>query len=250
MQPLHAIIGKSKTMSRTSGRCSIHGDFVTMTRNGLEPACPVCVGERAKADAQRDYLASLKPALLRDAHIPQRFDQARFKNYRAECEAQRDAIIKLQRFIAEFREHTKTGAGVLMVGAPGTGKTHLACATARAVIGNHGASCRYTSATAMLAEIRRAYDEQGMSVASQVSRFVTPALLVLDELDRHACRDNDIDLLFQVVDARYQACRPTIAISNSDIEPLQQRLSLPLVSRLIDGTTIIVCDWESARRPA
>ena len=34
----------------------------------------------------------------------------------------------------------------------------------------------------MLAEIRRAYDEQGMSVASQVSRFVTPALLVLDEL--------------------------------------------------------------------
>jgi DNA replication protein DnaC len=66
---------------------------------------------------------------------------------------------------------------VLIFGAPGVGKTHLAIALGRAVV-EAGHSVLFTSATALLAALARAETEG--QLADRLLFFAKPKLLILD----------------------------------------------------------------------
>ena len=73
-------------------------------------------------------------------------------------------------------------------------------------------------------------------------------LLVLDEIDLHGTSDNDYNMLYDIINSRYEKPGyPTLAISNRPVADLSADLDERVVSRLLAGTSPVVFDWVGQR---
>lgn len=101
-------------------------------------------------------------------------------------------------------------ANVVLVGPNGLGKTMLAQNLAyQALLGGHTAL--FTTASAMLNEL--ASQEGGLALGRVLKRYVSPRVLVIDEVGYLSYDSRHADLLFEVVTRRYEQ-RSTILTTN------------------------------------
>ena len=109
------------------------------------PGCAICNDTTWKS-IERDGVqrvtrcdcvrASAAQRLLADARIPRRYQHCDFTNYVAYNEQLTAALRYATRLAERFPVVDK---GLFLQGPPGVGKTHLAVATLREVIGSRGA---------------------------------------------------------------------------------------------------------------
>ena len=93
------------------------------------------------------------------------------------------------------------GENVLIIGAPGVGKTHLAVALGRAVV-EAGHSVLFTTATELLAALAKAESEG--QLAERIAFYGKPKLLIVDELGYLPFEKRGAHLFFQLVTRRYE----------------------------------------------
>src|SRR5499427_8879017 len=98
------------------------------------------------------------------------------------------------RFLAQTED-------VLIFGAPGVGKTHLAIALGRAVV-EAGHSVLFTSATALRAALSKA--ETDGELSERLMFYTKPKLLIIDELGYLPFERRSAHLFFQLVARRYE----------------------------------------------
>lgn len=115
---------------------------------------------------------------------------------------------------------TKPGAGILLalIGTPGSGKTQIGVEAMRAHLLAHGKPIRYEVLADLFAICREAYGKKATRTEMQILRdFTSPALLVIDEIDKRGGTPSEQNLLHRVLDKRYRSLnRPTLLIGNVD----------------------------------
>jgi DNA replication protein DnaC len=74
---------------------------------------------------------------------------------------------------------THETANVVLLGPPGTGKTHLAVALGMEAITN-GYGAYFTTAYALVEDLRRAYEEHRLERRMRV--YLAPRVLIIDEV--------------------------------------------------------------------
>jgi DNA replication protein DnaC len=184
------------------------------------------------------------------AGIPPRFRGHSFADYVAVCAAQRRALGLARAYADNFATVRARGNCLLLLGGPGTGKTHLACAILSQVIAA-GYSGRILSASDVLRLIRAADSPAARQTELDVFETLTsPDLLVLDEVgvavgSAGECRA----MLFDVLNGRYGAMRPTVLVGCLTVAELATYLGKRVVERLTElGSVTVPFTWASYRR--
>lgn len=235
----------------SAGNCPVHArPFRQLAGRDV---CSACLADGSKESSARLRAMKQRAAELDlrnrvvSAQIPDRFADATFATFVPPTPQAAKICAALARFCEQFELQRKQRTGFVLNGLYGTGKTHLACAMARALLQN-GYRPVYASLPAFTRSIRGAYGRPGASEAL-VHRLVEADLTILDEVDLHGSSDNDYTELYNIINARYEVSgRTTILISNRPLERLIADLDERVISRVLGGTKAVNFDWESRRR--
>lgn len=233
--------------------CTVHGEYPTpiivdADGNKRGGACPKCRDAAQLAEWVAAINGSRTPATTVAQGVPRRFEAAQFSTFICTNDAQKGVLRQAYEFADRFQDRLKDGGCITFLGSTGTGKTRLACSIAN-TLAPAGYQVRYTNMYAMIDHIRETWGEFAtQTTRDAIAEYVALDLLIIDELAvSKATSDNEKILLFRVIDGRYEACRPTILISNQDIDSFGAAIGDRVIERLIERGSLALFEWDSLR---
>lgn len=241
--------------------CDTHGAYrsaaVTVTydehvRTLRWSDCPTCNAQaehlRWEAQQQREQVeAQLRlERRLQRSGIPQRFQDRSFENFIVSSEAQGKARAKAQAYAEQFESHAQHGTALIFCGPPGTGKSHLACAIARAVLPKH--TVLYTSAIDAIRMLRDTWRRDAVRSETQLLDELTSlGLLILDEVGMQYGTEAEQVSLFDIIDKRYRDKKPMILLTNVNSDKLNTIVGERSMDRLREQAHWVAFNWDSYR---
>jgi DNA replication protein DnaC len=186
----------------------------------------------------------VRDRLLQQANIPARYRHCTLESFEL-WNSKDSTLAKAKRKVQEFIDLYPSGdKGLLLMGAVGTGKTHLAVAALQQIMNEKRPAVRgkFADFTSLVLEIQMTFDGSGSS--REILRPLVDAdLLVLDELGAGKTTPWVMDLLYYLVNTRYLEGRTTIFTTNFSDFPKNNEESLTLrISERIRSRIHEMCD--------
>ena len=153
---------------------------------------------------------------LREHNIPLDFWHKTFDDYAPKSETQAAALLATR---DEWRH------GVYLSGAPGTGKTHLACAALMSA----PCSGLFVTEAELMEDVYRSFSGAGTALFDRACRV---GLLVLDEMGRANPTPTVRDRLHSLLNERMNWHRPIIVTTNCSPEVVREHIGEAGLSRL------------------
>jgi DNA replication protein DnaC len=223
-------------------------------------ACPVCRGfglletpDGRKLVPCRCREGAVRDGRRRGARIPERYRNCSLTNFNELSESQRAAKALARRFV---RDYPAVDRGLLIVGPVGVGKTHLAVAILAELVDTMGAKGVFCDFTELLGLLQASFSGGGEESTEQILDVYREAeLLVLDELGARRPTDWARDVLYGLLNTRYNRSRITILTTNFGDQPekpggetLELRVGTPVRSRLAEMCALVPLVGPDFRR--
>ena len=193
-----------------------------------DPVCPKCGGtgwiivERAGVSGAGPCECRFQGRsgrLEERAHVPPLYRNASFDNFSVPGPdnpiGRRDLttlLLTVKNYVRDFPNEQRPG--LLFIGEPGTGKTHLAVAAMRKIV-EKGFECVFCDYQNLLDRIRSGYDPGSNSADKEAYRIALDAeVLLLDDLGAHRVTDWVEDTITSIVSYRCNHRKALIATTN------------------------------------
>ena len=222
-------------------------ELIGLTETGV---CAICGGAgwvldssdgRKQAHPCVCRAAGIAKARLDAAGIPQRYRDCTLDNFSDNNVSLTKAKTSAREFVDAY---PVVEAGLLLVGPAGRGKTHLACAILSELVTTKGVTGLYVDFSDLLVKITTSFrPDADMSKESVLTPYAEAELIVLDELGASKPHPWVLDVLYSLLNTRYNRKRITVATSNfedeidasqGEREKLEDRIGYRLRSRLYE----------------
>ena len=114
----------------------------------------------------------------------------------------------MQRYVLNFEKFLKEGRGTILHGPVGTGKTYLAASTANALI-DAGYPVIFTSLSRVASTLQSTWEKQ-----EYIDHLASVPLVIIDDFGTERDTAYMKEIIFAVVNARYNAGLPLIVTTN------------------------------------
>jgi len=244
--------------------CRMHGDFMATLERRVFPRgapnwwtqCPRCETEmeadaadvHSSATARDNHHGGEQRAgqQLVSAGVPELFKGASIWNFATPLATMVRVKNRVAQWAKQFHHHVEVGHNIVLAGAVGTGKTHLAVGLMREVH-KSGGTTRYMSESEVIELIQSTYGGKG-SPSSVIEALTKPDLLVIDEVGRSNDSQDSVRIMGDVINARYGKQRPTCIVTNANRDTLTKHVGENTASRLLSSTTTMIgFKWPDAR---
>lgn len=139
------------------------------------------------------------------------------------------------------------GSTIALVGTRGCGKTQLAV-EAMKLITEQEKSALFDTAIGFFMKIKASWSKgSDVDEMDVVNKFQRPKLLVIDEFGKRGENDWQNNLLFEVINCRYNRMLHTILIDNRTPAEFEATVGPSISSRMTESGGIIDCNWKSFR---
>jgi DNA replication protein DnaC len=185
---------------------------------GWKPIDENGVRRVVRCDCRRQRLVQNR---LAHAGIEPRYKNCTLDNFRIDTDAQREAVRKCRSFIDRF---PVVDRGLLFMGMPGAGKTHLAVAVLKEVVERTGAAGLFIDVRTLLRTIRNTFNPVVKATEFDVIQPVMDApLLVIDELGAEKLSEWVDETMTLIVNTRYNKRLATIFTTNYLNRPVDEK---------------------------
>lgn len=232
--------------------CDIHGtNKLELSKNeetfyGMRKDFPHALEDWIKSDLKCPVCSKEKEIelLKNTSGIPLRFQNCSFENFKNTKEKN----IALD-YVENFPDRKKHGTSLVFCGTTGTGKTHLSAAMSFYLIQNYQTRVLYTKAFDVLREIKETYNRKSERTFEQVQKkHAQVDLLIIDEVGVQFGTDTEKQILFEIINERYENLRPTILVTNLALTSLKDFAGDRVIDRMKEnGGKIIVFTGDSFR---
>jgi len=186
---------------------------------------------------------------MEEARIPARYTHCELEGFGLTATWRNESLEKAKLVAERFaREYPHSSPwGLLFIGPPGVGKTHLAVGIIRSLIREKSIPCLFRTFPDLLKEIQLSYSPVSMtSELSLLQPVLDAEVLLLDELGGQKSSDWIRETVFYILNYRYVQNKVTILTTNytdkedltsarkSMFHSLTDRIGEPMRSRLYE----------------
>jgi DNA replication protein DnaC len=254
--------GKLLSVIKRNSICQTHGDYEEVgmvnasTNSESWRGCSACrrKNEMELLERQKATLAFERQRaaekLFNQSGVPSDYANATLENYDigADTEGQPRAVAMCKKFIDGMLGQHKFKDTIILSGSTGTGKTHLSCAIANAVM--HKKTVMFITHRKLLCMLQATWrNDSEMSAIALLKKLEKIDLLIIDEFGSTKMTDNSAsaELLFEMFNDRYANGKPNILLTNLDLEGMYYALSERVNDRIKEAGFWCDMRWESYR---
>jgi len=184
--------------------------------------------------------------------IPLRFRGNTFESFQEHYPEQSRIKSIAKRFADSFSERLEMGNCMVFHGKAGTGKTMLSLIV-NETVAKAGFSIGYESSLLFLRQLKEKEFESSAAFNNMIESYLRKSLLVIDEITKGVGKGGvpaewERNLLFTLINARYEKKLCTIAITNSNKAEMIEQLGAPIVDRFSDKGAFFAFNWDSYRK--
>jgi len=174
----------------------------------------------------------------------ERYQEKELRNFIINNE-NRFAINRVLKYLKE--EEYKRGVGLLFIGKVGTGKTHLAISIWKEILKRKIAGI-YINTVDLFHILRsRIGNESEISFEETLELVKKSKFLALDDLGVEKDTEFVNEILFSIIDYRYEKKLPTFITTNLTLDEIKRNLSERTVSRILGSCEIIFLNGRDFR---
>lgn len=157
-----------------------------------------------------------EPEQIRDYNIPTEYKNKTFDNFITNKENYQ-IVESLKNFSLKFKDYK--GLSFYISGATGTGKTMLSCCIYKNVF-DSGYKCLFININDMFDMVKQSYNPRNSSEANFENKLNVVDLLILDDIGSNRMNDWTYQIIYKVINTRYENNKSIIFTSNCSMTNL------------------------------
>lgn len=184
--------------------------------------------------------------LFENANIPLKYANAKLDSYLAKTDNEVSIKFAIRDYLEDLIANYIRGKNIIFTGNYGTAKTLLESAIGNEAIVNY-LTVRFINIVDLIAEVQNSFDNKEIHTEQVIQSYLNCDYLLIDDIDKIALQKDPLhkdfkpsefvkNLLYRVINGRYENLKPTIISANKSIEILDKEyFGEATISRLFEN---------------